>query len=192
MVCKKLHETFIENKLLPPAAARHKAYPHHDPGEALCIGVVIGTLITVIKYFTEGCPGPKAPGHAVRSVCHDDTRHPGGGAADDFLLCHHVPPPGVSPSASSPSASTPARPWRSSSAAASAPSTRARWRPSAAFGMSKVQAMRKIVFPQAVLPILPAIGNKMIRPFGEETSVAGLCGGGRSHPRLKPRAQQHL
>lgn len=39
-------------------------------------------------------------------------------------------------------------------------------------GMSKTQAMRKIVFPQAVKNILPAIGNEMIALF-KETSVAG-------------------
>ena len=39
-------------------------------------------------------------------------------------------------------------------------------------GMSKVQAMRKIVFPQAVRYILPAIGNEMIALL-KETSVAG-------------------
>ncbi|MBQ9687098.1 MAG: amino acid ABC transporter permease [Oscillospiraceae bacterium] len=39
-------------------------------------------------------------------------------------------------------------------------------------GMSKVQAMRKVVFPQAVRYILPAIGNEMIALL-KETSVAG-------------------
>ncbi len=39
-------------------------------------------------------------------------------------------------------------------------------------GMSKVQAMRKIVFPQAVRYILPAIGNEFIALL-KETSVAG-------------------
>lgn len=39
-------------------------------------------------------------------------------------------------------------------------------------GMSKLQAMRKIVFPQAVRYILPAIGNEMIALL-KETSVAG-------------------
>ncbi len=39
-------------------------------------------------------------------------------------------------------------------------------------GMSKVQAMRKIVFPQALRYILPAIGNELIALL-KETSVAG-------------------
>ena len=39
-------------------------------------------------------------------------------------------------------------------------------------GMSKLQAMRKIVFPQAIRNILPAIGNEMIALL-KETSVAG-------------------
>ncbi len=39
-------------------------------------------------------------------------------------------------------------------------------------GMSKTQAMGKIVFPQAVRYILPAIGNEMIALL-KETSVAG-------------------
>ena len=39
-------------------------------------------------------------------------------------------------------------------------------------GMSKLQAMRKIVFPQAIRYILPAIGNELIALL-KETSVAG-------------------
>ena len=39
-------------------------------------------------------------------------------------------------------------------------------------GLSKLQAMRKIVFPQAIRNILPAIGNEMIALL-KETSVAG-------------------
>ena len=39
-------------------------------------------------------------------------------------------------------------------------------------GLSKLQAMTKIVFPQAVRYILPAIGNEMIALL-KETSVAG-------------------
>ncbi len=39
-------------------------------------------------------------------------------------------------------------------------------------GMSKLQAMRKIVMPQAIRYILPAIGNELIALF-KETSVAG-------------------
>lgn len=39
-------------------------------------------------------------------------------------------------------------------------------------GMSKLQAMRKVVFPQAVRYILPAIGNELIALF-KETAVAG-------------------
>ena len=39
-------------------------------------------------------------------------------------------------------------------------------------GMSKLQTMRKIIFPQAVRYILPAIGNEMIALL-KETSVAG-------------------
>ena len=39
-------------------------------------------------------------------------------------------------------------------------------------GLSKLQTMRKIVFPQAIRYILPAIGNEMIALL-KETSVAG-------------------
>mgnify|MGYP004508621917 CR=1 FL=1 len=39
-------------------------------------------------------------------------------------------------------------------------------------GMSKLQAMRKIILPQAVRNILPAIGNELIALL-KETSVAG-------------------
>ena len=39
-------------------------------------------------------------------------------------------------------------------------------------GMSKLQAMRVVVFPQAIRYILPAIGNELIALF-KETAVAG-------------------
>lgn len=39
-------------------------------------------------------------------------------------------------------------------------------------GMSRAQAMRKVIFPQAVRYILPAIGNELIALL-KETSVAG-------------------
>ena len=39
-------------------------------------------------------------------------------------------------------------------------------------GMSKMQTMRKIIFPQAIRYILPAIGNEFIALL-KETSVAG-------------------
>ena len=39
-------------------------------------------------------------------------------------------------------------------------------------GMSKLQAMRKIIFPQALRYILPAIGNELIALL-KETAVAG-------------------
>lgn len=39
-------------------------------------------------------------------------------------------------------------------------------------GLSKMQTMRKIIFPQAIRYILPAIGNEMIALL-KETSVAG-------------------
>lgn len=42
-------------------------------------------------------------------------------------------------------------------------------------GMSKIQAMYKIVFPQAIRNILPAIGNELIT-LVKETSVAGYVG----------------
>ena len=38
--------------------------------------------------------------------------------------------------------------------------------------MSKLQAMRVVVFPQAIRYILPAIGNELIALF-KETAVAG-------------------
>lgn len=39
-------------------------------------------------------------------------------------------------------------------------------------GMSRIQAMRKVIFPQAIRYILPAIGNELIALL-KETSVAG-------------------
>lgn len=43
---------------------------------------------------------------------------------------------------------------------------------SRSLGMSRLQAMRKIIFPQALKNILPAIGNEMIALL-KETAVAG-------------------
>lgn len=42
-------------------------------------------------------------------------------------------------------------------------------------GMSRIQTMSKVVFPQAIRYILPAIGNEMIALL-KETSVAGYVG----------------
>ena len=42
-------------------------------------------------------------------------------------------------------------------------------------GMSKLQAMRKIIFPQALRYILPAIGNELIALL-KETSILGMVG----------------
>ena len=42
-------------------------------------------------------------------------------------------------------------------------------------GMSKMQAMGKIIMPQAIRNILPAIGNELIA-LVKETSVAGYVG----------------
>lgn len=42
-------------------------------------------------------------------------------------------------------------------------------------GLSKIQTMQKVVFPQAIRYILPAIGNEMIALL-KETSVAGYVG----------------
>lgn len=42
-------------------------------------------------------------------------------------------------------------------------------------GMSKLQAMRKVIMPQAIRNILPAIGNELIA-LVKETSVAGYVG----------------
>ena len=39
-------------------------------------------------------------------------------------------------------------------------------------GMSRAQTMRKVIFPQAIRYILPAIGNELIALL-KETSVAG-------------------
>lgn len=46
---------------------------------------------------------------------------------------------------------------------------------SRSLGLSRLQTMRKVVFPQAIRYILPAIGNEMIALL-KETSVAGYVG----------------
>lgn len=58
-------------------------------------------------------------------------------------------------------------------------------------GMSKLQAMRKIIFPQALRYILPAIGNELIALL-KETAVAGYGRRRRPDPRGQPRPEQYL
>ena len=43
---------------------------------------------------------------------------------------------------------------------------------SRSLGLSRIQTMRKVIFPQAIRYILPAIGNELIALL-KETSVAG-------------------
>ena len=138
---------------------------------ALCIGVVIGTLIAVLKYFAEDVPALKP----LDELCDLYTTVIRGipvvvllmiffyiimTAADGITV--GIIAFGIN------SGAYMAELIRSGINAVD----KGQMEAGRSLGMSKVQAMRKIVFPQAVRYILPAIGNELIALL-KETSVAG-------------------
>ena len=138
---------------------------------ALCIGVVIGTLIAVIKYFAEDVPALKP----LDMLCDlYVTAIRGIPVVVLLMIFFYV----IMTSAEGITVGIIA--FGINSGAYMAELIRSgigavdkgQMEAGRSLGMSKVQAMRKIVFPQAVRYILPAIGNEMIALL-KETSVAG-------------------
>ena len=166
----KLYETFIETtyyKLLLQGLGNTLVMTLG----ALCIGVVIGTLIAVIKYFAEDVPALKP----LEKLCDLYVTVIRGipvvvllmiffyvimTAADGITV--GIIAFGIN------SGAYMAELIRSGINAVD----KGQMEAGRSLGMSKVQAMRKIIFPQAVRYILPAIGNEMIALL-KETSVAG-------------------
>ena len=165
-----LHETFIETgyyRLLLQGLGNTLIMTLG----ALCIGVVIGTLVAVIKYFAEDVPALK-PLDILCDLYVTAIR--GIPVVVLLMIFFYV----IMTSAEGITVGIIA--FGINSGAYMAELIRSginavdkgQMEAGRSLGMSKVQAMRKIVFPQAVRYILPAIGNEMIALL-KETSVAG-------------------
>ncbi len=138
---------------------------------ALLIGVIIGIVIAVIKYFAEDVPALKP--FAV--ICDIYVTVIRGIPVVVLLLIFYLVIFPRSEGISSAiltfginSGAYMAELIRSGINAVD----RGQMEAGRSLGMSKMQAMRKIVFPQAVRYVLPAIGNELIALL-KETSVAG-------------------
>jgi His/Glu/Gln/Arg/opine family amino acid ABC transporter permease subunit len=166
----KLHETFIETgyyRMLLQGLGNTLIMTLG----ALCIGVAIGTLIAVIKYFAEDVPALR-PLDIFCDLYVTVIR--GVPVVVLLMIFFYV----IMTSAEGITVGIIA--FGINSGAYMAELIRSgigavdkgQMEAGRSLGMSKVQAMRKIVFPQAVRYILPAIGNEMIALL-KETSVAG-------------------
>lgn len=138
---------------------------------ALCIGVVIGTLVAVLKYASEDVPALKPVG----ILCDLYTTVIRGIPMVVLLLMFYyiilkssneiavgITAFGIN------SGAYMAELIRSGINAVD----KGQMEAGRSLGMSKLQTMRRIIFPQAVRYVLPAIGNELIALL-KETSVAG-------------------
>ena len=138
---------------------------------ALAIGVVLGAVIAMTKYFAEDCPALK-PAATLCNIYVTTIR--GIPVVVLLLIFYYL----ILQSASGlvvgvvtfgiNSAAYMAELIRSGINAVDAGQMEA----GRSLGLSKLQTMYKIIFPQAVKNILPAIGNEMIALL-KETAVAG-------------------
>lgn len=168
---EKLNETFIVNgywKMLPEGLLNTVIITVG----ALAMGVVIGTVVAVVKYFGENSPALK-PFKAICDVYVTVIR--GVPVVVQLLIFYFV----VFASSDNGvmvgtitfginSGAYMAELIRSGINAVDAGQMEA----GLSLGMSRLQTMKKIVLPQAVRYILPAIGNEFIALL-KETSVAG-------------------
>ena len=166
----KLHETFIATGYYKMILGGFRNTIIITLG-ALLIGVVIGSVIAVAKYFSEGVPSLKV----VDVICDFYVTVIRGIPVVVLLLIFYfvlltgaegVPVAiltfGIN------SGAYMAEVVRSGINAVD----RGQMEAGRSLGLSKLQTMRKIIFPQAIRNILPAIGNEMIALL-KETSVAG-------------------
>ena len=149
---------------------------------ALAIGVFIGTLIAIIKYFAEITRSTNFGGKLLRfggRVCDLYTTVIRGvpvmvllmvlvyaiftGTREPLLVC--ILGFGIN------SGAYVAEIIRSGVASVD----RGQMEAGRSLGLSNLKTMRKIILPQAIRTILPAIGNEMIALI-KETSVAGYVG----------------
>lgn len=140
---------------------------------ALVIGVVIGTLIAVLKYFAQDSSSPALK--AVNAVCDIYTTVIRGVPVVVLLLIFFfvvMPRSEGIPVAiltfGINSGAYMAELIRSGINAVD----RGQMEAGRSLGLSKIQTMRKIVLPQAIRYIIPAISNEFIALL-KETSVAG-------------------
>ena len=166
----KLHETFIETgyyRMLLQGLGNTLIMTLG----ALCIGVAIGTLIAVIKYFAEDVPALR-PLDIFCDLYVTVIR--GVPVVVLLMIFFYV----IMTSAEGITVGIIAFVINSGAYMAELIRSginavdKGQMEAGRSLGMSKVQAMRKVVFPQAVRYILPAIGNEMIALL-KETSVAG-------------------
>ena len=166
----KLYETFIETNYYTLMLDGLKNTLIITLG-ALLIGVVIGTLIAVAKYFAEESPAWKP----LAALCDIYVTVIRGipvvvlllvfyfillGSANGVVVA--ILTFGIN------SGAYMAELIRSGINAVDAGQAEA----SRSLGLSRIQTMRKVIFPQAIRYILPAIGNELIALL-KETSVAG-------------------
>ena len=138
---------------------------------ALLIGVVIGSLIAIIKYFAEESPRLKP----LALLCDLYTTVIRGIPITVLLLIFYLL---ILVTASDLTVAILA--FGINSGAYMAELIRSginavdkgQMEAGRSLGMSRAQTMRKVIFPQAVKYILPAIGNELIALL-KETSVAG-------------------
>ena len=138
---------------------------------ALCIGVVIGTVIAVIKYFSDNVKALRP----LAWVCDLYITVIRGVPVVVLLMIFYyiilVSANGVAVAIMTfgiNSGAYMAELIRSGINAVDSGQMEA----GRSLGMSKLQAMKVVVFPQAIRYILPAIGNELIALF-KETAVAG-------------------
>ena len=139
---------------------------------ALAIGVVIGAAIAVLKYYAEGNPKLRL----VNWICDTYTTVIRGIPVTVLLLIFYF----VIIVSDNDGIVTAIIAFGINSGAYMAELIRSginavdrgQMEAARSLGMSKWQAMRTIIFPQAVKNILPAIGNECIALL-KETSVAG-------------------
>lgn len=167
---QKLYETFIETQYYKLMLQGFGNTLKITLG-ALCIGVVIGTLIAMIKYYCEDMPSLKP----LSLLCDLYVTVIRGVPVVVLLLIFYFV---IMESADGITVGI--LTFGVNSGAYMAELVRSglnaidpgQMEAGRSLGMSKLQAMRKIVLPQAVRNILPAIGNELIALL-KETSVAG-------------------
>lgn len=167
---EQLHRTFIANGMYKMLLEGFRNTIIITLG-ALLIGVVIGSIIAVAKYFSEGVPKLKA----VEVLCDLYVTVIRGIPVVVLLLIFYfvilIRSDGVVVAILTfgiNSGAYMAEVVRSGINAVD----RGQMEAGRSLGLSKLQTMRKIIFPQAIRNILPAIGNEMIALL-KETSVAG-------------------
>ena len=167
---EKLYETFIETGYYKLMLDGLKNTAIITLG-ALLIGVAIGSLIAVAKFFSEGVPALKP----VQIICNLYVTVIRGVPVVVLLLIFYF-----IILKSSEGVTVGILTFGINSGAYMAELIRSginavdkgQMEAGRSLGMSKIQTMQKIVFPQAIRYILPGIGNEMIALL-KETAVAG-------------------